>query len=529
MPSASVRSVWRHVAIVTAILAALAPASAAPKRGGTVVAVVVPEPTFLVSAHNPIGGVLEVSSKMFEGLLTYDLDMKLQPALAERWEVAADGLSIKLILRQGVRWHDGKPFTSQDVAFTVMKVWKTLHPRNRVTMAGITAVETPDEHTAILRLSGPAPYLPSILNGGESQVVPQHVYDGDDIARTLVEKPPVGTGPFRLKEWRRGTAIVLERNPDYWQQGKPYLDGMIFRIMPDEAARATAFETGEVQFGSFSPVSPCGALRLAKLPNVGVETKGYEFFGTRFLFEINLRNPILAERRVRQAMAHAIDRDFILENIWCGFGTKSTGPVPPQLKEFYTPDVPTYEFNPKKAEALLDEAGYKRGADRIRFRITHDPLPFGPNYARAAEVVKQNLRSVGIEVEIRAQDTPTWLRRIYTNYDFDLTSNTLSALPDPTLGVQRIYWSKNIVKGVPFSNASGYSNPEMDKVLEAAQTETDPAKRRALFFEMQKIAQRDLPVLDLFVLERATIFDKRLKNHTVQADGITTFADAYFE
>jgi peptide/nickel transport system substrate-binding protein len=532
MTTASTKPGFRQLLAIATTLAAVmtfSPASAAPKRGGTVTAVVTPEPTFLVSAHNPIGGVLEVSSKMFEGLLTYDLEMKLQPALADSWEVAPDGLSIKFNLHKGVKWHDGTPFTSKDVAFTVMKIWKALHPRNRVTMAGVTAVETPDENTAIFRLSTPAPYLPSILNGGESQLVPQHVYDGEDIAKNLVEKSPVGTGPFRLKEWRRGTAIVLERNADYWQQGKPYLDGMIFRIIPDEAARATAFETGEVQFGTFSPVSPCGAQRLAKLPNIGLETKGYEFFGTRYLFEINLRNPILADRRVRQALAHAIDRDFILDSIWCGFGTKSTGPVPTQLKEFYTADVPVYELNPKKAEALLDEAGHKRGANGIRFKITHDPLPFGPTYARAAEVVKQNLRAIGIEVEIRAQDTPTWLRRIYTNYDFDLTSNTLSALPDPTLGVQRLYWSKNIVKGIPFSNSSGYANPEMDKVLEAAQTETDPAKRKAYFVEMQKIAQRDLPVLDLFVLERATLFDKRLKNHTLQADGYTTFADAYFE
>jgi peptide/nickel transport system substrate-binding protein len=522
----------RVLAVAIAIVAAaltFTGASAQPKPGGTLTAVVNPEPAFLVSAHNPIGGVLEVSSKMFEGILTYDLNMKLQPALAETWEVAPDNLSIRFNLRRDVKWHDGTPFTSKDVAFTVMKIWKMLHPRNRVTMANITAVETPDAHTAIFRLSAPAPYLLSILNGGESQVVPQHIYDGEDVGKNLVEKRPVGTGPFRLKEWRRGDAIILERNPDYWQKGKPYLEGIIFRIIPDEAARATAFETGEIKFGTFSPVSPCNTERLAKLPNIGVETKGYEFFGTRYLFEINLRNPILADRRVRQAMAHAIDTDFILENIWCGFGVKSTGPVPADLKQFYTTDVPTYEFNPKKAEALLDEAGHKRGANGMRFKIMHDPLPFGPTYTRSAEVIKQNLQAVGIEVELRSQDTPTWLRRIYTDNDFDLTSNTLSALPDPTLGVQRVYWSKNIVKGVPFSNSSGYSNPEMDKVLEAAQSETDPEKRKQLFVQMQKIAQRDLPVIDLFVLKRATIFDKKLKNHTVQADGYTTFADAYFE
>jgi peptide/nickel transport system substrate-binding protein len=522
----------RAGALATAALLASTvamPSWAEPQSGHTLTAVVNPDPAFLVSAHNPVGGVLQVSSKMFEGLLTYDLDMKLQPALAESWEVAPDGLSVTFHLRAGVTWHDGQPFTSEDVAFTAMKIWKELHPRNRVNMAKVTAVETPDPLTAIFKLSEPVPFLMSVMNGGESQVVPKHIYDGEDVAKNLVEKSPIGTGPFKLKEWRKGEAIILERNDGYWQEGKPYLDGIVFRVIPDEAARATAFETGEVEYGSFTPVSPCTAQRLAELPNVDVETKGYDFFGTIFMFEINLRDETLAKKPVRQALAHAIDRDFILENVWCGFGTPTTGPVPPDLTEFYTADVPTYGFDPAKAEELLDAAGFPRGENGIRFTMTHDPLPFGPNFVRTAEVVKQNLAEVGIEVEIRTQDTPTYLKRVYTEYDFDLTSTTLSALPDPTLGVQRLYWSKNIVEGVPFSNGTGYSNPEMDRILEAAQTEPDKAKRVELFHGMQKLAQEDLPIIDLFVMKQATIYDVRLKDHTTQADGYPSFADAYWE
>jgi peptide/nickel transport system substrate-binding protein len=504
-------------------------ADAEPRRGGIVTAVVNPDPAFLVTAHNPIGGALDVSSKLFEGLATYDLDMNLKPALAESWEVAPDGLSVTFHLRKDVLWHDGKPFTSKDVAFTATKIWKIMHPRNRVVMSKVTDVETPDDHTAIFRLSSPAPYLLAVMNGNESQVVPQHIYDGDDVGAKLVSESPVGTGPFKLKEWRRGEAIVLERNPDYWQKGKPYLDGMIYRVITDESARASAFETGEIQYGVFGPVSPCTAQRLAKSDHLGVETRGYEFFGSRFLMEVNTRRPELSDRRVRQAIAHAVDVDFILDNVFCGYGVKSTGPVPVELKAFYTPDVPSYPHDPKRAEQLLDEAGFPRGADGVRFKITHDPLPFGAVYTRTAEVVKQNLEEIGIQVEIRAQDTPTWLRRIYTDNDFDLTSNTPSALPDPTLGIQRVYWSKNIIKGAPFSNGSGYSNPEMDQVLEAAQNEIDPEKRKQLFYRMQQIAQTDLPVIDLFVIQRTTVYDKKLKNHTMQADGYTNFADAYLE
>lgn len=519
----------RGALTVAATLFLALPSLAEPDRGGIVTAVVNPDPAFLVTAHNPIGGALDISSKIFEGLAYYDLDMKLQPALAESWEVSADGLTMTFMLRKGVTWHDGTPFTSQDVAFTLEKIWKVMHPRNRVVMSKVERVETPDEHTVVFHLSSPAPYLLAVVNGNESQVVPKHVYDGEDVGARLVSETPVGTGPFRLKEWRRGEAIILERNPDYWQEGKPYLDGMIYRVITDEAARAAAFETGEIQYGVFGPVSPCTAQRLARIDHLGVETNGYQFFGSRYIMEVNTRRPELSDRRVRQAISHAVDVDFILDNVFCGYGVKSTGPVPAELTAFYTPDVPSYAFDPQRAEALLDEAGYPRGAGGVRFKIFHDPLPFGGSYTRAAEVVKQNLQDVGIEVEIRMQDTPTWLTRIYTDYDFDLTSNTPSALPDPTLGIQRVYWSKNIIKGAPFSNGSGYSNPEMDEVLEAAASEPDAEKRKALFNRMQVIAQTDLPVIDLFVLQRTTIYDKKLKNHTMQADGYTNFADAYLE
>lgn len=518
------------VAAATSMMLALpAAAQDTPKRGGVVTAVVNPDPAFLVTAHNPIGGALDVSSKLFEGLAYYDLDMKLQPALATSWEVSEDGLTMTFHLREGVKWHDGVPFTSKDVAFTLEKIWKVMHPRNRVVMSKVESVETPDDLTVILHLSSPAPYLLAVINGNESQVVPQHIYDGEDVGARLVSERPVGTGPFRLKEWRKGEAIILEANPDYWQEGKPYLDGMIYRVITDEAARAAAFETGEVQYGVFGPVSPCTAQRLAGIEHLGVETKGYQFFGSRYIMEVNTRRPELSDRRVRQAIAHAVDVDFILDNVFCGYGVKSTGPVPVELTEFYTPDVPSYPYDPAAAEKLLDEAGYPRGADGIRFKIFHDPLPFGASYTRAAEVVKQNLQDVGIEVEIRMQDTPTWLTRIYTDYDFDLTSNTPSALPDPTLGIQRVYWSKNIIKGAPFSNGSGYSNPEMDEVLEAAANEPDQEKRKELFNRMQVIAQTDLPVIDLFVIQRTTIYDKKLHNHTMQADGYTNFADAWLE
>jgi peptide/nickel transport system substrate-binding protein len=194
--------------------------------------------------------------------------------------------------------------------------------------------------------------------------------------------------------------------------------------------------------------------------------------------------------------------------------------VPSVLTQFHDPSVAKYPFDPKKAEQLLDEAGFKRGAGGKRFKLIHDFLPYGNDYQRTAEYVKQALGKVGIDVEIRSQDTAAFLKRVYTDNDFDLTINFLYAMPDPTIGVQRIYWSKNIKKGVPFSNASGYSNPEMDKVIEGAQVEHDRKKRRELLNRMQQIAADDLPVLDLFEVRFFTLASKRVQNYTSSADGV---------
>lgn len=491
-----------------------------PARGGTLTMVVQPEPPGLVSAFNSAGPIGVVSTKILEGLLSYDFDMNPRPVLAETWKVSADGKTITFNLRKGVKWHDGKDFTSADVQFSAMKVWKELHPRGRSTFAKLTAVDTPSPHVAIFRLSEASPYLMSALSSYEGQVLPRHLYDGTDIAQNPFNNKPVGTGPFVFKEWQKGNFILLERNSAYWDKARPYLDRIVLRVIPDAAARAAAFETGEVLLGGFSPVPLSDVKRLEASGKFDIETRGYEYLAPMFLLEFNLRNRFLQDRRVRQAIAHAINRDIVVRTIWFGFGKPATSPVPSVLTQFHTDGAPQYPFDLKKAEQLLDDAGFKRGADGKRFRLVHDFLPYGADYQRTAEYVKQALGKVGIDVEIRSQDTAAFLKRVYTDGDFDLTSNFFYALPDPTIGVQRIYWTKNIRKGVPFSNASGYSNPEMDQVIESAQVEHDRRKRKDLIVRLQTLAQEDLPVLDLFEVRFFTLANRRVQDHTSSAEGV---------
>ena len=501
--------------------AAQAPApGATPRRGGTLTAIVQPEPPTLISALNAGAPTGVVSTNIFDGLFTYDWDMALKPALAESWQVAPDGLAITFRLRPGVRWHDGQAFTAADVKYSLEEIWRKIHPRGRATFANVDAVETPDPLTVVLRLRQPSPVILSALNAYESQILPKHIYEGSDPLANPVNLKPIGTGPFRFKEWVRGEHIILERNPDYWEADKPYLDRIVFRIVPDATARAALLETGQAQYAPYSPVPLSDVARLRALPGLMIETRGYEWISPWLFLEFNLRKPELADVRVRRAIAHAVNRDVIARTVWHGFGKAAVSTVPSSLARFHKADVAQYPFDVKRAEALLDEAGHKRGADGMRFALSHDFLPYGDDYRRTGEYVRQALRRVGIDLTLRSQDTPSYLRRVFAEYEFDISSSWASSFSDPQIGVQRFFWSKTINKGTPWTNASGYANPAMDQVIEAAQRSADPAERSRLFGEMQRIAAEDLPNLPLIELNFFTVHSKRLHDVAMGPDAV---------
>lgn len=503
--------------------------AAEPVKGGTFNVILHPAPSILVGALTTAQPTVTVAPKIHDGLVTYDFDYNLKPQLATSWAVSPDGKSITFNLRKGVKWHDGQDFTSADVAFSIM-LMKKFHPRGRGTFADVEAVDTPDSHTAILRLSRPAPYIMRAFPATESPIVPKHIYEGKDPKTNPNNSAPIGTGPFKFKEWVKGSHITLVRNPDYWDQPKPYLDKVVYHLIPDSAARAVALESGEVDMGSANPVPLSDIGRLTALPHLAGETSpnSYTLIVTRI--EFNLENQYFKNKKVRQAVAHAIDKKFIRDNIWFGYAEIATGQVHVDLRPFYTSDVPTYKYDPDQANRLLDEAGFKRGSDGVRFRVTHDYLPIGSTFKRTAEYIKQKLKQVGIEVTIRGQDFPTYVRRIYTQRQFDFTNHMMNNTPDPTSGVQRLYWSKNFKPGVPFSNGSGYSNPEMDRLLEAAKIELDPKKRAELWHAVQRHQLTDLPDIPLSALKRVTLYNKRVKNLFLRPMGhLDNFADVYLE
>src|SRR5262245_19410097 len=442
---------WQGAVLSATFFALLvAPPAHAQKRGGTLVQITQPEPPNLapyISTSGPIG---QVTAKVYDGLLEYGFDLKPLPGLAESFTVAADGKSVTFKLRQGVKFHDGKPFSSEDVKFSI-ETLKQVHPRGANTFREVTAIETPDAHTVVLRLANPAPYMMSALSGYESPIIPKHVYGQGDIRNHEFANKPIGTGPFRFVEWRRGELVRLDRNPDYWRQGQPYLDRIVVRFIADSATRTAVLEKGEAHLACFGAVPYNDVKKLARLPSIEVTTKGYEMISPIVEILINTKKPPFDNEKVRQAVSYAVDRQFAIDNVWFGFGKPATGPISSNFSAngIYAPEVKSYNVANRieLANKLLDEAGFPRKPDGTRFEIVHDMTPYGEEWQRFGESVQQQLAQVGIKASLRYEDVATWLKRIYTDYDYALSSNFLYNLADPVIGVHRAIHSASISQG----------------------------------------------------------------------------------
>ena len=529
MRARTLSALWR--AGLVAVLTSTAAIAEEPVKGGTLTLVLSPAPQLLTSAITTAGTEQVVSSKISDSLFTYDFDLNIKPQLATGYDVSDDGLKVTFHLRDGVKWHDGEPFTSKDVAYTCMEVWKVYHGRGRTIFGNVTAVETPDPLTAVFVLSKPSPGMLKSLAAQQAQLLPAHLYEGTDVLTNPYNLKPVGTGPFKFVSFVPGDNLVLERNPDYWDTGKPYLDKIVFRFIPDPASRSAMLESGEAEISNQSLIPLEDVERLKETGDFDVTTKGYEFQNDMAVMEFNLDDPVMKNPSVRKAIAYAINRKWIVDNILFGYGAVPATPLHPALTQLYdTTGVPAYDYDVEKAKALLDEAGFKPDGSGTRLTVTLDPLPYGQLPATMAAYIREALRQVGIAVTVRGEDFAGFVKRVYTDRDFQFTVNLLTGGSDPTIGTQRTFWSKSFKPGVSFSNGSHYVSAKMDGILEAAAAEMDPVKRKADYSEFQKLAMEDLPALPLAALDFVTVASKRVHNHTTDAHSTYgNFADVWIE
>jgi peptide/nickel transport system substrate-binding protein len=501
-------------------------ASAAPQKGGTMVIITNQTPRHLVGAVQSGAATAQASTQIFAALVRFDKDWNPHPYLAESWKFSNDGLSVTFKLRKDAKFHDGKPITSEDVAFSAMTV-KANHPFKPM-MAPVEKVETPDPYTAIFRLSKPHPALLLSLSAPLCPIIPKHIFgDGQDPKTHPMNLKPVGSGPFKFVEYKPSEYLILERNENFFIQDRPYLDKIIFKYVQDPSNRRVMMERGDGNVFTFSQDSQ-DVKRLRKKANLKMTKEGYYAIGPITWVAFNVRNKPLSDVRVRKAIAYAIDRKFIVEKIQSGLSTPATGPIVP-YSPYYSANVENYDLDLKKANALLNEAGFPKGKDGNRFSLSVDYMPGNNEQERfPAEYMKSQLKKIGIDIQVRSSaDFPSWAKRV-ANWDFEITMDNVWNWGDPVIGVERTFMCNNARKGVIWSNTQGYCNPKVDEILEKAGKEMDMNKRKALYGEFQKIVADEVPIYWINVAPYHTIYDKKVKNLNQSIWGVMAPSDEVY-
>jgi peptide/nickel transport system substrate-binding protein len=504
-----------------AAAAAVGPSFAAtetPKRGGTLVGTwggFEPQSLFV-----PAGGGSSpyfTCTKVLERLIRLTVDLKFEPVLATEITPAADFRSYTIKLRPNVTWHDGKPLTSEDLVYNAMEYWKPISAG--VTLDALETAEATDPLTVVLKFKVPVPefFLKSVLAGKAGLVIPKHVYAGSNIITNPVNNTPIGTGPFKVKEWVRGSHVEMSRNDAYWNAGLPYVDKLVIRWWRDPASRSAAFEAGQLDIGTFNPIPAPDIARLTATKKVVAESKGYSNSAWITSVEFNQRREIFKKREVRQALMMGIDRQFIADTVFFGRARPSIGALHFSNSIFFTKDVQDYPFDVKKAAAMLDAAGYpvKSGS---RFKMNLVSAGWFEENVKIGQYLKQAFEDLDITVELAIPDRATSLKRIYTDYDYDVAVSNNSASIEPIPQTTQYYTTDGIVKGAAFRNATGYSNPKMDETVSKMAIETDEPKRIAMVREFDKIAAIDAPILPMVDLEPVTIARADVRNHSLTAD-----------
>ena len=460
-------------------------------------------------------GVYIIGGKIQENLV--DLDAQGQPVgvLAESWEATPDGKTVTFKLRKGITWHDGKPFTSEDVAFTAMNMWKKILNYGSTLQLFLTSVDTPDPQTAIFRYERPMPLnlllraLPDL-----GYVSAKHLYESGDIRQNPTNLAPVGTGPFKFVKYERGQYIIADRNPDYWRPNAPYLDRIVWKVITDRAAAAAQMEAGELHYSPFSGLTISDMARLGKDKRFIVQTKGNEGNARTNTLEFNVRRKELSDIKVRRAIAHAINVPFFIENFLGDFAKLGTGPIPSTSTDFYPgANTPQYPYDKAKAAALLDEAGYKPGAGGTRFSLKLLPAPWGEDISLWSTFIQQSLSEVGIAIEIVRNDGGGFLKQVYDEHAFDLATGWHQYRNDPAVSTT-VWYRSGQPKGAPWTNQWGWDDAKIDKIIDDAATEVDPVKRKALYADFVREANTELPVWMPIEQIFVTVITAKARNHS---------------
>lgn len=462
-----------------------------------------------------------VAGQIYNGLVKYDKNLNLVADLAESIDISADGLLITFHLRKGVKWHDDAPFTSRDVLYTYRVV---VDPKTPTAYAEdfkqVKNISAPDEHT--VKVTYGSPFAPALASWGMS-ILPSHLLEGRDITKSSLARAPVGTGPYRFKEWIAGQKIVLEANPDYFE-GRPYIDRYIYRIIPDSSTMYMELKAGAIDLMNLTPVQYA---RQTKNKYFESRFNKFRYPSSTYLYMgYNLRHPLFVDKRVRQALTAAINKDELIQGVLFGMGQKAHGPIVPG-RWAYNPNVYEVAYNPQHAAELLAEAGWKeKNADGVLIRkekvknenggtvdkvrtFSFTILTNQGNQQRlmTAQIVQQRLKLVGIDVKIRIVEWATFLKEFVDKGNFEVVMLGWSTSQDPDM--YDVWHSSKTNPGE--LNFIGYKNAEVDRLLESGRSTFNIEKRKKAYFRIQEILADEQPYTFLYVPDALPVVSSRVR------------------
>jgi peptide/nickel transport system substrate-binding protein len=435
-----------------------------------------------------------IGELIFDALVHRDEHFNLHPWLAERWDIP-DPLTYVFHLRRDVKFHDGRPLTSRDVKWTLDSIaGGKIRSTKTATFKYVDRIDAPDDFTVVIHLKEPFAALLWNLSSGAIGIVP----DGAD---DKFGSKPVGTGQFKFVSAEQDNEVVLERNEGYWGE-KAKIERVRFAIVPDTTTRALELRKGSADIAPPGSLNPDMYVALRKEPTI----EQMQAPGTVLAYlAMNLRDPILKDVRVRQALAYAIDREPLIHYLWRDLARPANSVLPPQHWAF-NGDVPHYEHNPAKARELLDAAGYplRNGS---RFHLTMKTST-EESTRLLASVLQQQLREVGIVLDIRSYEFATFFADVQKGA-FQLYSlRWIGGNQDPDI-FEYVFESSSVPP--KRANRGFYSNPHVDTLLAQARKETDQEKRKQIYFEVQRILANDLPYINLWYFDNVIAHTPRVK------------------
>lgn len=474
--------------------------SGEPVYGGTVVVAYTQEPDTMnvYSTHL----LADVQTCMIEGLLIPDQDMNYVPVLAKEVPTVENGLiqltddgkmTITYNLKEGVKWHDGEPFTSADVKYT----WEALYDENFIAegkdgVYDIEKIECPDDYTVVCYYKYPvADYATTLFTFG---ILPKHVCEGTDLnEQTGYNVAPIGTGPYKFKEWKQGEYIELVANEDYHEEGKPYLDGIIFKMIPDANTQLTQFKTGEVNFLMNMPFDMYEELQT--IEGTTVEAARQNAWTT---IDFNLSDPIIGDKAVRQAISLCTNTDAIINQLFYGL-PQACNSVWMPFDTYHNPDLPAHEYNPEKAAQILEEAGWVdtdgdgiREKDGQKLEIEFQARTDVDDDLKIQQVIMEECKQVGISMTADNAASATQSARWFDG-DFQMNIHRwITGSPSRT----RFYSANSIPPDG--NNTVRYVNEELTQLLEESDQVLDVEQRKEMLYEAQEILLEDIPCYTVF-------------------------------